>query len=751
MHDARSIDRMKGEYRMKKKDRSVNFKKIAAVVIAFAVMLSMITIPEKTAYAASGTVKSIIVTNVSDKQLTLKKGKTFTLKTKVKVTGKASKKVIYKTSDPKVVTVNSKGKITAKKNGKATVTIISKANSKKKCKITVMVGTVKNVSVTNLPANQLTLKKGKTFTVKPKVTVTGKASQKVSYKSSNKKVATVNSKGKITAKKNGKATITITSKADSKKKYKISVTVGTPVTSVKLSASSVPLITGKSMKVQSVIAPASASNKGFIWTSSDSAIATVSSSGVVSAKKAGTVTITATAKDGSGKKAACKIKVINPLKITSLKATDACTIQIKISDAYKLAASDFAVMTKEYGVGSYRKNCIIDTVSTTDNQTYTIVLNKNTPIVENHYVQVRLTNHNTAGEGTYSKGVFNYTSASTTSQKLGIMIEPIEYDLSDFGFASVSVTGVPAGIQYEVLSEGTKESVCFSGTPSKLGKFTTVIKHTDELGNTYTRNMTWLIYDDTHMYATSTTSYVVAPTARRLYNGKITTKGGSGNYSYSFEDDLTTLTGDGYKVELVGKNVYGKFEKAGVYTFTVIITDEENAALKTTTQIVFDVTMGREITTNIKDLSGNPIPKAYIRWENSDLANKYSASLYGYASSSGILKSTLDDGTYTLTIKSDYYTHFRYEYLLKINADKEMDITLPLYKVEVTLDNADIPADDYGRWYDETGACVGEGNTLYLEKGTYNLRMTTTGTTKQDAVLLITVNGASSATAEIVE
>ncbi len=118
--------------------------------------------------------------------------------------------------------------------------------------------------------------------------------------------------------------------------------------------------------------------------------------------------------------------------------------------------------------------------------------------------------------------------------------------------------------------------------------------------------------------------------------------------------------------------------------------------------------MGREITTNIKDLSGNPIPKAYICWENSDLANKYSAALYGYASSSGILKSTLDDGTYTLMIKSDYYTHFRYEYLLKINADKEMDITLPLYKVEVTLDNADIPADDYGRWYDETGACVGE-------------------------------------------
>ena len=60
----------------------MNFKKIAAVVIAFAVMLSMITIPEKTAYAASGTVKSITVTNVSDKQLTLKKRKNIYIKDK---------------------------------------------------------------------------------------------------------------------------------------------------------------------------------------------------------------------------------------------------------------------------------------------------------------------------------------------------------------------------------------------------------------------------------------------------------------------------------------------------------------------------------------------------------------------------------------------------------------------------------------------------------------------------------------------
>ena len=57
--------------------------------------------------------------------------------------------------------------------------------------------------------------------------------------------------------------------------------------------------------------PASATNKAVAWKSSNTKIATVSSTGKVTAKSAGTVTITCTAKDGSGKKATCKITVYN--------------------------------------------------------------------------------------------------------------------------------------------------------------------------------------------------------------------------------------------------------------------------------------------------------------------------------------------------------------------------------------------------------------------------------------------------------
>ena len=125
----------------------------------------------------------------------------------------------WKSARTSVVTVNSKtGKLTGKKSGTAKVTVTLKSG--KKATVTV---TVKKITTTKLKANRkaINLKKGKTFQLK--VTVTPRNSQeKVTYKSSKPKIATVSRKGKITAKKKGKAVITITS---GKKKITCKVTV----------------------------------------------------------------------------------------------------------------------------------------------------------------------------------------------------------------------------------------------------------------------------------------------------------------------------------------------------------------------------------------------------------------------------------------------------------------------------------------------------------------------------------------------
>ena len=122
-------------------------------------------------------------------------GKKATIKvTKTKVTGK----VTFKSSNKKVATVNSKGVIKGKKAGKAVITVKVGKYTKK---LTVK---VKKPSF-KLVKSSVKLKKGKKTTIRVKAAPVSK----VTYKTSNKKVATVNSKGVVTAKKKGTAKITV--------------------------------------------------------------------------------------------------------------------------------------------------------------------------------------------------------------------------------------------------------------------------------------------------------------------------------------------------------------------------------------------------------------------------------------------------------------------------------------------------------------------------------------------------------------
>ena len=66
---------------------------------------------------------------------------------------------------------------------------------------------------------------------------------------------------------------------------------------------------GSETSLEATVSPSSATNKKVKWSSSDTRVATVTSTGKVKAVQKGTVVITATAKDGSGKKASCEVTV----------------------------------------------------------------------------------------------------------------------------------------------------------------------------------------------------------------------------------------------------------------------------------------------------------------------------------------------------------------------------------------------------------------------------------------------------------
>lgn len=143
--------------------------------------------------------------------------------TKVKVSGlaKGDSVASWKSGNTSLVKVTSSGKITAgKKTGSTTVTVTLRSGKKAVVKVKVQKSEVKTTRISGL-SSKVTLKVKKRITLKPVISPITSV-QKITYATSNKNIATVSSKGVITAKKAGKVKITVKSGS---KKYVITVTV----------------------------------------------------------------------------------------------------------------------------------------------------------------------------------------------------------------------------------------------------------------------------------------------------------------------------------------------------------------------------------------------------------------------------------------------------------------------------------------------------------------------------------------------
>lgn len=246
---------------------------------------------------------------------TMKKGKSVQLKAAKNKAAK-KKKIVWTSSNKKVATVTSKGKVKAKKNGKATITAKLKGTKiKTTCKI--VVGT----PVTKIKLNKKSVELEEGSKARLKVTVSPKkpTNKKVTYKSSKKKVVTVNSKGEIKAVKAGEAKITVTAADGTGKSASCKVTVKrkkvlTPpadpdiaVGSVALNETNLNMLPGEAKKLSATVKPDNATNKAITWKSSAPAVVTVGNDGTVKAVGEGTANITASA--ANGKSAACSVKV----------------------------------------------------------------------------------------------------------------------------------------------------------------------------------------------------------------------------------------------------------------------------------------------------------------------------------------------------------------------------------------------------------------------------------------------------------
>ena len=240
-----------------------------------------------------------------------------TLKATVLPSDATNKKVTWSTSDKTVATVDQNGKVTGVKTGTAVITCTTKDGSfKASCTVTVK-PVVKVTSVT------LNKKSGSMYagtygqlvaTVKPD----NASIKKVLWHSSDTSVVRVSSSGRVLAVNPGTAVITCTSYEGGKSATCTVNVVAVKATSVKLNATSKTLNYGQTYQLKATVGPENATNKNVTWTSSNSKIVSVSSTGVIKALTPNASAVITCKTVSGGKVATCTVKV-NPLAVSGVK------------------------------------------------------------------------------------------------------------------------------------------------------------------------------------------------------------------------------------------------------------------------------------------------------------------------------------------------------------------------------------------------------------------------------------------------
>ena len=283
-------------------DRSVTVKALA------------VGTAELTGTASSGVRASVVVNVIQktnsitvEKEVTLNVGKTHKLNPqKVPANSNEEMTYTYSSGDPKTAIVDANGVIRAVAPGRVDINVRSNTGKTAACRVTVKQPANKITLLLNRPSTKTVyLAKGKSVTLNTRLAPEN-TTDKLMYKSSKPKVATVTSSGVVTAKKKGSAKITI--QADSGKKISVKIVVSKKEVKAKKVKIKAPKTVKRKKTVKLTVSLKSAKSTDTLSFSSNKPnIAQIDAYGYLKAKKKGKVKITVTS--SSGKKAVKTIKV----------------------------------------------------------------------------------------------------------------------------------------------------------------------------------------------------------------------------------------------------------------------------------------------------------------------------------------------------------------------------------------------------------------------------------------------------------
>ena len=257
------------------------------------------------------------------------------------------KTVYWTSSDSSVADVDQSGKVTTKSVGKAVITAKTVDGGYTAfCEVE-----VKPILVSSIKFDKtsLTLNEGITDLISATISPDKATDKSLTWTSSVDSVATVDAFGRIKALNKGSTTIKATANDGSGKYATCSVTVKRPVSSITIEPAYLIIHNGESKTLTATVYPETATNTSYTWSSSNTSVATVSTSGIVKGIAKGTAIITATAKDGSGASGTCEVEVQQyvtsiTLDKTSLTLNEGQSSKISVSSIKPDDANDKSVI-----------------------------------------------------------------------------------------------------------------------------------------------------------------------------------------------------------------------------------------------------------------------------------------------------------------------------------------------------------------------------------------------------------------------
>ena len=548
---------------------------------------------------------------------------------------------------------------------------------------------VKKVTASAPSGKNVYVAKGKKvkITTTVKVKPNKKANKKVTYKSANKKIATVSAKGVVKGVKAGKTKITITSKKNKKKKTVLKVCVKkAAVKKVSINSKNFVLSAGGTKKLTAKVTPKKNVYKKVVWTSSNKKVATVTSKGVVKGLREGSAKITASAVDGSKKKASVTVKV--GAGIASVSAVRKNVIRVILTGKKALSAADFQVQTRSGASSTKYLTKHVESVTTNDQKIYDITLKEQVYATDYLKVTISALATNKSVE-IYIDNISGYGDAGNTE------VYYVEFnkdrkdrysDNFEIGNSNAvgsitytSLTGLPSGLKAYFSEDKTE--VLVRGKFANIERGTTaVLSGYDEKGTVFTKKIIFVVGSDTQIVTVTepvSTELAYRPNDPKtiqneesgfnIYSSNIREKvhvaGGSGDYSYDVTYNGKSLSELRYDKDynLVAIN-------PGTYRFDVTVTDDNNESLKVNDAVTFNFVAGVTKT----DEYGR-YGSFYVRTEK--------------------------DGTYVArTLPGDYYTYAgdkyyggnAYDYSVgnMFYANAVKNFKLPVYKVNIATNIA---------------------------------------------------------------